>query len=366
MPDEGWIRKYEEKGVSREEIRRRVNKAMKKREEAVQVMPALFRADNFDRPPETRAIEDRRPAYPAASRPAYVAPCTPPPNASEDLAVGRQHGLIDKGHGYWWCPCCASGVLVGHMREHVSSKLHMRASADQGFTHAMKERHARGEAPPYLKLVMDPDGRSCHEVCLLCNKDVTEGHLASQKHQNKAEMFAMGQITMADLEAWDQQRKQPIEYDYAGYFQAAAPLPTAPVPAIQDVAGIGATGLSMVPAVFPAAAAEPPLPARYGRREWYEWRTQHGSGWWYCLLCWKYADDSHIVSDNHRKRASCPECYLDCATPQAYMSAPQLVSQPVAAPLAVNDVMALQPPPPPPPPPPPKSAPPQPVEDIDL
>eukprot|EP00971_Amphidinium_carterae_P195900 3887657-Amphidinium_carterae.1 len=49
-----------------------------------------------------------------------------------------------------------------------------------------------GVAPPYIRLVLDDNGRSSHEVCLLCRKEATESHMYSDKHRKKEDLFKFG------------------------------------------------------------------------------------------------------------------------------------------------------------------------------
>mmetsp|Transcript_21301 Transcript_21301/g.48958 ORF Transcript_21301/g.48958 Transcript_21301/m.48958 type:complete len:352 (-) Transcript_21301:159-1214(-) len=337
MPDPLWLQVIEKHGLTREEMKRRVAKQMNKRMEAARTMPELFKPlDMPNHAPAIRAIEDRRTGGQAINATAVsrqagpvMSFATPPPDHSQDIAVGIKHGLVDKGGGNWFCPVCEMGLTIGRLTDHVCSKAHSQWLDSVNNTEMLLQRHQNGVAPPYIRLVLDDNGRSSHEVCLLCRKEATESHMYSDKHRKKEDLFKFGGISIQDIENWDQQGK---------LYSAFAPAPAAP--AIQNSDAFCG---SLVPAVV--HHGEPPLPPHFGQREWYEWRTERGSGWWYCRLCWKYADDSHIVSDNHRRRSACPESYLACCpVVQPCMDMPQL-----AAPTTY-----LAPPPPPPngPPPP--------------
>ena len=45
-------------------------------------------------------------------------------------------------------------------------------------------------------------------------------------------------------------------------------------------------------------------PARWGDPSFYEYRPVHGR--WRCRLCWKYADDRHVLTPKHVWRAQNP------------------------------------------------------------
>lgn len=49
-------------------------------------------------------------------------------------------------------------------------------------------------------------------------------------------------------------------------------------------------------------------PAAWGSPAFYEWKPESGNFW--CRLCYKNADDNHVLSDRHQKRALYPESYL--------------------------------------------------------
>ena len=48
-------------------------------------------------------------------------------------------------------------------------------------------------------------------------------------------------------------------------------------------------------------------PARWGDAAFYEYRPVHER--WYCKLCWKYADDRHLLTPKHVWRAQNPVGY---------------------------------------------------------
>lgn len=49
-------------------------------------------------------------------------------------------------------------------------------------------------------------------------------------------------------------------------------------------------------------------PAAWGNPAFYEWKPESGNFW--CNLCWKNADDNHVLSERHQKRVSYPESHL--------------------------------------------------------
>ena len=103
--------------------------------------------------------------------------------------------------------------------------------------------------------------RQGEEYCLLCSKWATRAHCSSEKHAKQV--------------WWFQRRAAP------------APL----VPASGSPRGAAAH-------VEIAAIPEPPE----GCPAWYTWDAER---WvWYCKVCWKNADEKHLASCRHLRRAA--------------------------------------------------------------
>ena len=91
--------------------------------------------------------------------------------------------------------------------------------------------------------------------------------------------------------------------------------------------------------------------------EWascYQWNAERG--FFFCRLCWKNAEESHVYSERHRYRMRHPALYLDEHVQQYYRE--QLHRS--ISPSSLSD-LPLSPPPPPHPPPPPETTAPIPV-----
>ena len=53
-------------------------------------------------------------------------------------------------------------------------------------------------------------------------------------------------------------------------------------------------------------------PQKWGDASWFEW---HDGGWFWCRLCYCWADDKHITSRKHNSRSQWPSWYLTGGTP---------------------------------------------------
>merc|ERR1712050_318284 len=59
---------------------------------------------------------------------------------------------------------------------------------------------------------------------------------------------------------------------------------------------------------LPIETVPPPLPVHYGDPRLFVLRPEWNA--WYCRVCHRNADDNHIKSERHQKRAQWPEAYL--------------------------------------------------------
>jgi hypothetical protein len=68
----------------------------------------------------------------------------------------------------------------------------------------------------------------------------------------------------------------------------------------------------------PSFSTPHPIPSNWGNPDYFEWKAEEGR--YFCKLCWKYADDSHILSEKHTAREQYPEHYLGADASLSYCS----------------------------------------------
>ena len=108
--------------------------------------------------------------------------------------------------------------------------------------------------------------------CVACNCWATESHLQGSKHERAMK--------------W--------------WHQAASPAMVCNPSLHQNMQTWGAASAEVV--------REGYFPPAWGDRNCFVWKPET-SQWW-CRLCYKYADDNHIASATHVKRAAYPNSYL--------------------------------------------------------
>eukprot|EP00429_Kryptoperidinium_foliaceum_P036010 CAMPEP_0176168946 /NCGR_PEP_ID=MMETSP0120_2-20121206/86476_1 /TAXON_ID=160619 /ORGANISM="Kryptoperidinium foliaceum, Strain CCMP 1326" /LENGTH=497 /DNA_ID=CAMNT_0017506685 /DNA_START=17 /DNA_END=1510 /DNA_ORIENTATION=- len=193
-----------------------------------------------------------------------------------DRRIGEDAGLVDRGRpGHVYCPCCDHEVAEGYCERHVESARHRRSSETKRHMDAVAELHRRGELPPWIEL------REGAEYCTLCWAYATEGHLESAKHIQRVQHQQGRMIAPAQL---------------AGIEQSS---PSSATPA--------ALGAAPVAPVI-CSRAIPQVPPDWGSPEFYEWKDDRD--WFWCKLCGKTADESHVYSKKHRNRMLDPGPYL--------------------------------------------------------
>jgi len=101
-----------------------------------------------------------------------------------------------------------------------------------------------------------------YDFCRLCRTFATDGHLTSDRHRRKLDNF----------EQWG-----GVNNEYTDEW-------------LQD-------GLHLQDTSSP--------PKFWGDPAHFEWRA----GWWWCKLCWQWADGAHTQGQRHLKRAEWPEWF---------------------------------------------------------
>jgi len=125
---------------------------------------------------------------------------------------------------------------------------------------SVQQRKQQGELPEWVQV------RDGVEFCSLCQKNLTEGHILSAKHQ----------------------KRLAYVHQYGG-LEALGALP--------DAAGMGEGAL----------VAAGSLPAAWGNPAFYEWKPESACLW--CKLCHKNADESHVYSEKHLRRTMDPTAH---------------------------------------------------------
>jgi len=171
--------------------------------------------------------------------------------------------------GLWHCPHCEIDVHLYHLDSHMTSKNHMKYREAKRYTQMMQQRQQQGDIPEWMEI------RDGAEFCTLCWNYATEGHIQSSKHQKRL-------------------------YYLSSRVEGAQPLNTA-----------AAAPSAMAGAAAAPQGRPPPLPASWGHPDFYEWKPETET--YFCKLCYKNADESHVYSTRHQNRAQHPEQFL-CGT----------------------------------------------------
>jgi len=153
----------------------------------------------------------------------------------------------------WFCGLCKSQVEKGQLINHVQSRRHISSRMQYEWTEEQLRLKQEGRLPLHVNFI------NGELTCELCQKPATEEHMLSAKHMNKV--------------AWQSHPSSSGSH----YVQP--------------------TGQT-IPMGIP-----PP-----GDPCWYEWKAEHQK--YFCLLCYKFADEQHLVGGMHQMRSLYPETYL--------------------------------------------------------
>lgn len=212
---------------------------------------------------------------------------------AEVVQLARQQGLTEQspeserhgdGCGQWHCHLCERTILTVHLQAHLESKKHK--SYLSGAQSWCEGEPAAPSGDPQL-----PEWLEVHDgehYCTLCHAYATDAHLRGAKHLRR-------------LSWWQWQPDQGWESWKGGDPWLSRPsLPGAaqgssPTADDQRLAG-----------PLPEAGEEAP-PEWWGDARFYS----YCEGWWRCRLCSSWADDKHVTSQKHRRRAQHPGYYLD-------------------------------------------------------
>ena len=166
----------------------------------------------------------------------------------------------------WYCDLCEStSNNAKEAKFHEQTVYHRKMVAWKQYGENNRDAKMKGLLPEWMDV--DDDG---NQFCTLCEKRATPEHLKSIAHKNKEWWLNTGRT--------HQNGDKPRERE---------------------------------------------LPEEYGNREWYTWENEMKE--WLCNLCWKIADEAHIKSNTHMKRAAFPHWYYvdntmmaisDCASRQ--------------------------------------------------
>ena len=152
----------------------------------------------------------------------------------------------------WFCPLCQQQVSGAHLDAHIDSYRHGRAR-DAGRDGALLEEQWRqGLLPPWMEV------RQQFKYCTLCLQWATTEHLGGQNHQKKLYWFDQNQRSASSVG------------QHVGHMTSSVP----------------ASDMQR------ASSLQPRPPPEYGEPEYFA-----------------LADDSHVNSEMHKKRATWPESY---------------------------------------------------------
>ena len=167
------------------------------------------------------------------------------------IRKAREQNLQLIKPGRWRCPYCWDREVVeGELWDHLESTKHIKKLQWWEEDRLERQRFDNGEYPfnqPWMTLL---NGK---RYCRICDMEATEGHIASQKHQKWVQ--------------WCEEQ------------QNGGPAPVQ--------AALGAIKWSSMP------SDEPVFPPEWGNPAHFKWQNDQ----WYCLLCYKYADDNHCASE---------------------------------------------------------------------
>ena len=247
---------------------------------------------------------------------------------------------LDKG---WWCKCCWCKVGPGdELQVHLGTTKHKRWENHSKRYLDLVERAESGLLPDWIRV------KNFGEWCTLCEAPASGQHTTSRRHKWLQQQ-------------WEEARSRPIR----------------PAPTAADAVELTSIQLRSVPgdlAVTSASAGTWFCPSQSsdslglpdyllqdgGQARFYEWKAQHWK--WYCKLCDKFAEQAHVDSAMHRKRATWPDSYLLVDNPPSGFTLQSSSAPPL--PPSESPPPALQfssaPPPPPSEPPPPD------VEQMEL
>ena len=183
---------------------------------------------------------------------------------SDIQCAAEAEGLTKSTDDSWSCPICWSDKIQSHnLEQHMCSKYHSNYKAWEMHRISLETKKANGELPWW----MDIQGHQ--EYCTICKKTAHHSHVTSEWHIHR-------------LKNAEEQRR------------------------ITHERSDGSDALTMSP------------PSHWGDHTLYKWDADANAFW--CLLCWKFADDNHVNSIQHcnnvaRRLDTSKECLQDVIPP---------------------------------------------------
>jgi len=239
----------------------------------------------------------------------------------------------------WHCPFCEIDVDMYNLEAHLDSGKHSRYRDHKQYLQMVWQQQQLGELPEYIEIGADG------EYCKLCGKYATEEHILSAHHQRKLAYHNMAALDIGAICNISSSSSCCNGSSSSNFLSCTSNITQAalPAPAVQSAA------------VAPMPPSQPVLPSSWGNRDFYEWKPEAGCYW--CKLCNKNADESHLISMQHHQRscnASVVGIAADDSVDMAKLRAPPLPPPPPKPtggpppPLGEPPTPTVGPPPPPP------------------
>ena len=181
---------------------------------------------------------------------------------AHSIEQAKQQGLshqVMHDSTFWECHFCMVTVPEQFLGSHLASNKHQRYVLWSKQLVDLESQRANGEFPPWK------DIKNGCAYCTVCKKPATETHISSLKHINAI--------------------------SYSVFASAAS----------SSACSSHQPGTLTQPPSSPACAI-PPFPSHWGDLDHFEWKVNACQ--YFCKLCWKWADDPHVWSNDHLRRVS--------------------------------------------------------------
>ena len=208
---------------------------------------------------------------------------------AHSIEQAKQQGLshqVMHDSTFWECHFCMVTVPEQFLGSHLASNKHQRYVLWSKQLVDLESQRANGEFPPWK------DIKNGCAYCTVCKKPATETHISSLKHINA------------------------ISYSV---FASAASSP----------AGSSHQPGTLTQSPSSPTCAIPPFPSHWGDLDHFEWKVNACQ--YFCKLCWKWADDPHVWSNDHLRSflvASCSNhkvqqctCFCSTSTTKSHVTA---------------------------------------------
>ena len=192
---------------------------------------------------------------------------------ARDIQCAEAEGLTRSTDGSWSCPICWTPTIQTYnLEQHMCSNYHSNFKSWENHRISLETKKANGELPWWM------DIKGYHEYCTICQKRAPPSHVSSDAHTSR--------IKNAEVQR-----------------------------GLTHESSDGSGTLTISP------------PSHWGDPTLYKWVADSQAFW--CMLCWKWADDNHVNSTRHISKLAWMPHTSNCCLQEKY----------------------VMPPPPPPPPP---------------